>query len=155
MRASVSDSSRVSRGKRLPMNADRSPRLTPMNAKLEMDIDVSLLDFKSPDDFLSNYRSKVEHIKLLGALTRQLKMARALLTIPSYLSTTSTPDDIIHRVLDVTKTILSVETVLLLKSNSSGDLALSPGCGTSPVLPAGHGIESKISPILPPILTIL
>lgn len=146
MRSAIQNSNRGSRGKR-SLNSDRSPRLTPVHGKLDLDIDMSLLDFKSADDFLSNYRSKVEHIKLLGALTRQLKLARALLTIPSYLTTTSTPEDIIHRILDVAKTILNVENVLLLKTNPSGDLALNPGSGV--VLPAGHGIESNISRFYP------
>ncbi len=86
-------------------------------------INLSFLDYMSVEDFMSAVKShgaelsSAGMLKLIFAISTQLKGLRALLSLHSFLTSSETNCNMLDRVMDTAFFILNVENIFLLQFN--------------------------------------
>ena len=81
----------------------------------QTDIDLSLLDYKSVDDFLYYISTKSEIPNISTHLAKQLKASRSLLSLSKFLIFGNSPKELITKIVDSTSAIIDAERVLFLE----------------------------------------
>lgn len=109
------------------------------------DLDFSLLDYKSVDDFLYLTKSKTEFQDLSKHLAKQLKASRSLLSMSRYLTVGNSPRDIIHKIIDTASAIIDAERVLFLEFDSEAGELVCQKLGENPetMFRVRDGVECK------------
>jgi hypothetical protein len=128
----------------LPLNNSSSVN---HRIQLQSDIDFSLLDYKSVDDFLYYTKSKSEFQDLSKHLAKQLKASRSLLSLSKFLTVGSSPREIINKIVDSASAIIDAERVVFMEfDQDTGDLVYlkSLDNADSP-LRVRDGIECKFT----------
>ena len=119
----------------------RSPR-----PSIDRDVDFSLLDYKSVEDFLHIHRSKSDNHQVFTNLARQLKASRSLVALTSSLTFNMSPQDILHRFVESAGAIIDAERVFLLAHDKeSGDLvgSLNAQNSADSTFRISSGVECK------------
>lgn len=106
----------------LPLNNSTSVNHR-IQRRAASDIDFSLLDYKSVDDFLYYTESKSEFQDLSKHLAKQLKASRSLLSLSRFLTVGSSPREVINKIVESASAIVDAERVIFLEfDQESGDL---------------------------------
>jgi hypothetical protein len=121
----------------------------------ESSIDMSLLDVMSIDDFLTHLKTKTENNwkelwRESCIFAEQLKASRELLSIGSSLLEHKANRNILNRIIEVTRILLSAERVAILEVNENGkDLVVTHSLDERLIgvrLPTSSGIEGELYP---------
>jgi hypothetical protein len=112
--------------------------------QLQSDIDFSLLDYKSVDDFLYYTKSKSEFQDLSKHLAKQLKASRSLLSLSRFLTVGSSPREVINKIVESASAIIDAERVIFMEfDQDSGDLVYLKSLDNSDSFRARDGIECE------------
>lgn len=96
-------------------SSSSSSTTTTIKNNLQNDIDFSLLDYKSVDDFLYYITTKNEIQNLSKHLAKQLKASRSLLSLSKFLVFGNNPKELINKIIDSASAIIDAERVLFLE----------------------------------------
>lgn len=110
------------------------------------DIDFSLLDYKSVDDYLYYITTKNEIQNLSKHLAKQLKASRSLLSLSKFLIFGNNPRDLINKIVDSAGAIIDAERVIFLElEQETADLIYFKSQENSPdiIYRIRDGIECK------------
>ena len=110
------------------------------------DIDFTLLDYKSVDDFLYIQKSKIDNHTIVTHLAKQLKASRSLVALTQSLTFRISPQDILNRFVESACAIIDAERVfLLILDVESGQLVGSLNTqGSGEKIRISSGVECKL-----------
>jgi hypothetical protein len=110
----------------------------------QLDLDFSLLDYKSVDDFLYYTKSKTEFQDLSKHLAKQLKASRSLLSMSRFLAVGASPREIINQIVESASAVVDAERVVFLElDQDSGDLVYLKSHDNTEAFRLREGIERK------------
>lgn len=124
-----------------PISVNNIPGKSPFS---DLDIDMTLLDYKPVEDFLRYYRTKSDQSNLITNLAKQLKASRALFMLDRIVISNS--HDCILKIIDSSISIIGAEDILLLKLDDNNDLFVyqsKDGSSNKVTLAKEKGVEGE------------